>query len=130
MSEHPVLTLIRGKIEDSSRPFVLIAELEAQAGLGDEVAARIVASGAVEHTRQEPGCVAYELSRELDAPDRFVAYEAWRDLAALESHLATTHFAELGAALQGLLAGAPGLRILSPLSVPGQNGHHQTHARC
>ena len=117
MSEHPVLALVRGKVADPSRPFTIIAELDAQAGRGDEVAASIAASGAVGLTRLEAGCVAYDVCRDVDAPDRFVAYECWRDLSALESHLATEHFADVGAALQGLLAGAPAVRVLSPMSV-------------
>lgn len=117
MNEHPVLVWVRGKLADPSRPFNIIAELDAQAGRGDEVAAAIAASGAVGLTRLEPGCVAYDLCRDVDAPDRFVVYECWRDLAALESHLATAHFAAVGAALQGLLAGAPAVRVLSPVSV-------------
>ena len=116
MSEHPVLAFVRGKVTDPSRPFTIIADLEAQPGRGDEVAASIVASGAVGLTRSESGCVAYDVCRDADAPDRFVAYECWRDLSALEAHLATRHFAAVGAALQGLLAGAPVIRVLTPTS--------------
>lgn len=116
MSEHPVLTFVRGKVTDPSRPFTLIAELEAHPGRGDEVAASIVASGAVSLTRSESGCVAYDVCRDADSPDRFVAYECWRDLSALEGHLATRHFAAVGAALHGLLAGAPVVRVFTPTS--------------
>lgn len=112
MSEHPVLTFVRGKVADPSRPFTIIADLEAQRGRGDAVAEAIAASGAMALTRLESGCVTYDICRDVDAPDRFVAYECWRDLSALESHLATRHFATLSAALEGLLAGAPMVRIL------------------
>ena len=116
MSEHPVLAFVRGKVADPSRPFTLIADLEAHPGRGDEVAASIVASGAVGLTRSESGCLAYDVCRDADSPDRFVAYECWRDLSALEVHLATRHFAAVGAALQWLLAGAPAVRVLTPTS--------------
>ncbi|REJ74840.1 MAG: antibiotic biosynthesis monooxygenase [Acidobacteria bacterium] len=119
MSEHPVLTFVRAKVADASQPFTIIADLEAQPGRGDAVAAAIASSGAIELTRSESGCVAYDVSRDVDAPDRFVAYECWRDLAALESHLATRHFAAVGAALEGLLAGAPKVRVLVPASATG-----------
>ena len=114
MSEHPVLALVRGKVADPSRPFTIIADLAAHPGRGDAVAAAVAATGAAGLTRAEPGCVAYDLCRDADAPDRFVAYECWRDLAALDAHLATAHFAAAGAALAGLLAGPPTVRVLTP----------------
>ena len=118
MSEHPVLALIRAKITDLSRPFVLIADFEVQPGRGDDVAAAIVASQVVPQTRAEPGCIAYDLCRDADAPDRFVAYENWRDLESLRKHLAAPHFAAVGAALGGLLAAAPEIRVLTSVSSP------------
>ena len=118
MSDHPVLALIRAKMTDLSRPFVLIADFEAQPGRGDDVAAAIVASQVVPQTRAEPGCIAYDLCRDADAPDRFVAYENWRDLESLRKHLAAPHFAEVGAALGGLLAAAPAIRVLTSVSRP------------
>lgn len=114
MSEHPVSAFVRSKVSDPSRPFTLIADLEAHPGRGDEVAASIEASGAVGLTRSEAGCIAYDVCRDTDSPDRFVAYECWRDLSALEEHLATRHFAAVGVALNGLLAGAPVVRVLTP----------------
>jgi quinol monooxygenase YgiN len=104
--------LIRGKLPDPSRSFTIIADLEAHAGRGDEVVAGIAASQAVRLTRAEPGCLAYDLLQDADFPDRFVAYECWRDLAALQDHLATPHFAAVGTVLAGLLAAAPAIRVL------------------
>jgi quinol monooxygenase YgiN len=115
MSEHPVVLFIQSKLQDTSRSFTILADLQAQPGRGDEVAAGIAASQAVRLTRAEPGCLAYDVLRDADFPDRFVAYESWRDLAALQDHLATPHFAAVGTALAGLLAAAPAVRILTPL---------------
>ena len=113
MAEHPVLDFIRGKLPAQAGPFALLAEFEAMPGRGDAVAAAITASRVVPLTRAEAGCTAYDLGRDADRPDRFVAHECWADLAALEAHLATAHFAAVGAALQGLLAGAPTIRVLT-----------------
>lgn len=115
MSEHPIVAFVRSKVSDPGRPFILIADLEAHPGRGDDVAAAIVASGAAGLTRADAGCIAYDLCRDADSPDRFLAYESWRDLSALEEHLTTGHFAALGAALDGLLAGAPTVRLLTPI---------------
>lgn len=115
MNDHPIVILVRGKLADPSGPFTLIVELEAQTGRGDDVAAAIRQTRVVELTQSEPGCVAYEIDRDADSPDRFVVYERWRDLAALEAHALTPHFAAAGESLGGLLAGAPGVRVLLPL---------------
>lgn len=114
MNEHPVVALVRRKLPDTSRPFTIIADLEARTGRGDEVASAIRQTRVVELTRSEPGCVAYDLGRDADSPDRFVAYECWRNLAALEEHLLTPQFAAVGGALGGLLASAPVVRVLTP----------------
>lgn len=115
MNEHPVIAFVRSKVSDPRRPFTIIADLAAHPGRGHEVAAAIAGSRAIELTRAESGCLAYDISRDADAPDRFVAFEQWRDLASLQSHLATAHFAAVGAALGGLLAGAPTVRVLTPV---------------
>jgi quinol monooxygenase YgiN len=114
MNDHPIVILVRGKLADTSCPFIIIADLEAQTGRGADVVAAITQTRVVELTRLEPGCVAYDIGRDADSPDRFVAYECWRDLAALEKHLLTPHFAAVGGALAGLLASAPVVRILTP----------------
>jgi quinol monooxygenase YgiN len=115
MADHPIVVLVREKLSSPSCSFSIIADLEAQAGRGGDVAAAIKQTRVVELTRSEPGCVAYDIGRDSDFPDRFVAYECWRDFAALEEHLLTEHFAAVGGALGGLLAGAPGVRILTPI---------------
>ncbi len=115
MNDHPIVILVRGKLADTSRPFTLIVDLEAQAGRGDDVAAAIRHTRVVELSQSEPGCFAYEIVRDADAPDRFVVYERWCDLAALEAHVLMPHFAAAGESLGGLLACAPGVRVLMPL---------------
>lgn len=44
---------------------------------------------AVEHvlrSRAEPGCVSHEVSRDVQQPLRFVFFERWSDMAALQAH--------------------------------------------
>jgi quinol monooxygenase YgiN len=114
MNDHPLVALIRAKVKNPSRPFSILAEFEAQPGRGDAVRAAILNSQVVRLTRLEPGCVAYDLYRDADSPDRSVLYERWRDLAALADHLGTAHFAAVGEALAGLLATPPAIRVLTP----------------
>ena len=114
MNEHPLVTTLRKKLADSSRPFIIMAELDAQPGRGDDVAAAVAGTQVIRLTRLENGCVSYDLYRDLDAPDRFVIYECWRNLAVLAEHLATAHFSAAGAALAGLLVKTPAFRVLTP----------------
>jgi quinol monooxygenase YgiN len=116
MNEHPVIALVRSKISDPGRPFSIIADLTALPGRGAEVAAAIAKSEAIPLTQAESGCLGYAINQVANEPDHFVAYEQWRDLAALRDHLGTDHFAAVGAALGHLLAGTPTVRILTPLA--------------
>ena len=47
-------------------------------------------------SRQEPGCVSYDVARSLDDPAIFVLHEAWLDEASLEAHYQEEHFVRLG----------------------------------
>ncbi|AYQ26834.1 MULTISPECIES: putative quinol monooxygenase [unclassified Polaromonas] len=42
-------------------------------------------------TRQEPGCLEFVFFQALSAPHSFVLLEAFRDQAALDSHMALPH---------------------------------------
>jgi len=43
-------------------------------------------------SRQEPGCVMYQVHRHRTEPRRFFIYEQYKDDAALEAHRAAPHF--------------------------------------
>lgn len=47
-------------------------------------------------TREEPGCLRYEVSRAIEHPNIFALYEEYVDEAALKSHLASETFQRLG----------------------------------
>ncbi len=106
--------MLRRKLADSSQPFGIMADLNALPGRGDEVATAIAGSQVIPLTRLEAGCIAYDLYRDTDAPDCFVMHERWSNLDALAVHLATAHFNAAGAALAGLLAKTPTVRVLTP----------------
>ena len=44
------------------------------------------------NSRTEPGCVRYEVLRDLDAPNVFALIEVFEDEAAFESHRAAAHY--------------------------------------
>ncbi|MDX9972452.1 MAG: putative quinol monooxygenase [FCB group bacterium] len=59
----------------------------------------------LEPTRKEEGCIAYNLFRDTDNPAAFVMLEKWESAGHLDRHMATPHFAALGAAIDGKVEG-------------------------
>lgn len=45
-----------------------------------------------EASRQEPGCVRYELHVQRDDPATLVVYELWHSDDALQTHIGSAHF--------------------------------------
>lgn len=58
-------------------------------------------------TRQEPGCIRYELWQKQDDPADFNWVEEWENQAALNAHLNSPHFQEVNSKLASLLATEP-----------------------
>ena len=58
-------------------------------------------------TRQEPGCVSYQVLRQGDAPHVFQTVEECVDPAAADAHMRTPHVAAAFTAATPLLAEAP-----------------------
>ena len=70
----------------------------------------------VEQTRQEEGCLSYDLFESAAAPNTFVTVERWRDQAALDEHMRSPHLAEAFAAADGALAGDVAIHPLTPVT--------------
>jgi quinol monooxygenase YgiN len=47
-------------------------------------------------SRQESGCLGFDVNRSNDDPNAVILYERWTDTAALEAHYQTEHFMRLG----------------------------------
>ena len=52
---------------------------------------RELLKGLVAPTREEPGCISYELLHSNDDPTQFTFVEEWRSEADLEAHFGTPH---------------------------------------
>ncbi|GAB2928320.1 putative quinol monooxygenase [Hafnia psychrotolerans] len=57
----------------------------------------------IEPSRQEVGCLQYELHRDIDHPETFVFYERWASKEALLKHNDTKHFVNFAQHLEGKL---------------------------
>ncbi|AQQ70248.1 Putative monooxygenase YcnE [Limihaloglobus sulfuriphilus] len=64
---------------------IVIAEAEIKDGMVEEVLPQLEAL--VESTRKEPGCIEYNLHRDLENEKVFMFYEVWESKAHLETHI-------------------------------------------
>jgi quinol monooxygenase YgiN len=66
-------------------------------------------------SRKEEGVIAFDVGRSQEKPNVFALWEAYRDKAALDAHMATEHFKRL--ALNGVrpLAQQRSLETVFPL---------------
>lgn len=57
----------------------------------------------IEPSRQEIGCLQYELHRDIEHPETFVFYERWASKEALSQHDDSEHFVNFVRRLDGKL---------------------------
>jgi quinol monooxygenase YgiN len=71
----------------------IVLNVHFQAAPGHEKALGSELHAMVAPTREEPGCLAYELHFDPEDPGKFMFYEKFASQAALDLHLATPHLA-------------------------------------
>ena len=76
----------------------------AQAKPGREKVLEETLLALVPQTRQEAGCINYDLHRSLNKPGMLMFYENWVDRAALEKHRMMPYMVDLRAKAADLLA--------------------------
>lgn len=64
----------------------------------------------IEPTRQEPGCLSYQLLQNHSDPTDFTFIEEWASAQAEQAHFLTAHVADALQRLAGLLAIEPDIR--------------------
>lgn len=71
-------------------PIVLIVKWIAEPGKEEEIAdiLRVM----TERTRNEPGCLSYEVFRSFEDPHEFMLVEAYKDQDAVTAHGQTDYF--------------------------------------
>jgi len=80
----------------------VVAEMVAKPGKENELQRHLLAL--IEPTRQEGGCVQYDLHQHTSEAGRFVFYENWQSCELLERHLQSPHLLVFGAVEGELLA--------------------------
>jgi quinol monooxygenase YgiN len=84
-----------------------------QAKPGQEAAVRAVLEGFIAPTRQENGCLRYELFADADDPSKFTFIEEWSSRDALNVHGQSAHIASGRAKMGDLLAGPSWVQVLT-----------------
>jgi quinol monooxygenase YgiN len=109
--ENPVVKLIKSKVKDEKKPFALLVTFKVKAGNEKKFEEAFVPCLAA--TRKEPGCVAYHLNRDPDAPSNYIMYEQFKGIPALEAHMKEKHTQTLLSTVLPMCDGDPQIKVLS-----------------
>ncbi|MFB8828461.1 putative quinol monooxygenase [Azotobacter sp. CWF10] len=85
-----------------------VAFFTARPRQGDALGQRLLAL--VGPTRQEPGCVRYDIYRASDSAERWFVYEDWRSPADFDGHMQTPYVQAFMKDLDALCSEAPDIR--------------------
>lgn len=88
-------------------PLTVVALIKAKPG--KEAALREALLALVPITRQEPGCLTYDLHIATDQPGHFYFHENWTSRRHLDDHLARPHLQALAARADELFAEPPAI---------------------
>ena len=118
MTEMPREILrLRDELADHGREMVtVVAYLRPRPGKEDETRALLLSL--VEPTREEPGCIDYDLFRSDDDPCVFMFYENWRSREDLDRHLTMPHLVPLFERKSDLLAEDIDVKLYTMTSPP------------
>jgi quinol monooxygenase YgiN len=92
----------------------VVAEMQAKPGKEDALRRAVLAL--IEPTRQEDGCVQYDLHVHTSDPARFVFYENWTSPAHLDRHAAAAHIQQFRTAIADLLVAPPRIETYSRIA--------------
>ncbi len=88
---------------------IVLAQATARPEHRDALAEALVNASVI--SRNDPGCLAYSFSSDLEDPNSFTSIERWESREDLDAHLATPHVAELIGGLQGKVTGPPVITV-------------------
>ena len=70
-------------------PFAVIAKITAKSGMEERL--KGVLEALIAPTRQEAGCLHYELVQNQNEPRQFTFFEKWEDVPSLMAHAQAPH---------------------------------------
>ena len=111
--ENPVVTAVKLKVKDKTKPFAMGVMFKVKAGSEKEFEDAF--APCAKATKKEPGCLTYHFNRDLDEVGTYVVYEQFKNIAALEDHAKSKHVKELLPKIGPLLDGDPKLKVFAIL---------------
>ncbi|SFM96423.1 Quinol monooxygenase YgiN [Izhakiella capsodis] len=93
----------------SEKPLMVVAKFIAKPGKADEL--QTVLIRCIEPSRDESGCLHYDLYRSLEDQNTFLFHESWRNQASIDRHGEQPHFKALLADVAPLLQQMPEIII-------------------
>lgn len=93
----------------SSKSITVVATFQAKPGKEDELKQALI--GLLAPTRQEAGCINYDLHVLPEDPARFLFHENWMSKAHLDAHLQSAHIKVLLPRVPELAVAMPEIRI-------------------
>jgi quinol monooxygenase YgiN len=93
----------------SEKNVTVVATFEARPGR--EARLKKMLTSLLAPTRQEAGCINYDLHQSPDKPGRFLFHENWTSQAALDAHLQSPHMKAMLPRLDDFCAGVPEVKI-------------------
>ena len=93
----------------SKTTLTVVATFQARSGREAELRAALI--GLVSPTRNEAGCLNYDVHQSVDDPAKFLFHENWTSKAALDAHLKNDHIQVLLPRLEALAVGMPEIKI-------------------
>ncbi|WP_434362161.1 antibiotic biosynthesis monooxygenase [Parasalinivibrio latis] len=85
-----------------STPLTIVAKIEANAESIELVKSALI--NLIEPTRNEPGCIQYDLHQDNDNPAVFLFFENWENREIWQQHMHSPHIADYLKAVEGAIA--------------------------
>jgi quinol monooxygenase YgiN len=93
----------------NAKTVTVVATFEAKPGREAELKNALI--GLLAPTRQEPGCLNYDLHQSPDEPGKFLFHENWTSRELLDAHLKSPHIAALLPCVDALCVAFPEIKI-------------------
>jgi quinol monooxygenase YgiN len=93
---------------------VLFARLSVKPDMVEK--AKSAALAIVGASRNEAGCVNYDVHQAIDDDTLFLWHETWASKAAIDEHFATSFFQEFAAVVEDISAGPPEINLTRMIS--------------
>jgi quinol monooxygenase YgiN len=109
MPDHPILAAVKSQVKDNSLPFMMAVHVTIKPGSSTPFEAAF--TECIKLTRQEKGCIAYDLNRSCEEPTKYINYERWVSVAALDAHLNAAHTVKLLTTIAPYIDGSPVIKV-------------------